>query len=71
MSKRAAIDTAVRLQLYSEGKTPQYGVAMTDATLGGTAYTRATMRSFLIGVANRLKGTSKNSSRQVPANLTR
>jgi hypothetical protein len=55
MSKRAAIDTAVCLQLYSEGKVPQYRVAMTDTTLGGTAYTRATMQSFLIGVANRLK----------------
>jgi hypothetical protein len=55
MSKRAAIDTAVRLQLHGEGKTPQYGVPMTDPALGGTPYTRATMQSFLSVVANRLK----------------
>jgi hypothetical protein len=52
MSKMAAIDTAVRLQLASDSHTLDYNQAMNALA---PAYDANGMQRFLIGVANRLR----------------
>ena len=59
MSRFAAIDTAVRLQLLSEGKT-QFNNQTMDAMfrhdVGGTpVYDPSAVKTFLLNVANRLR----------------
>lgn len=57
MSKMAAIDVAVRLQLSSEGKSADYNVLMGPAAGGvsGYDYEGNTLTTFLLNVANRLR----------------
>jgi hypothetical protein len=53
MSKMAAIDAAVRLQIASDGKTIPYASALNVAATGYA--TSAEVEKFLLGVAIRLK----------------
>jgi hypothetical protein len=57
MSKMAAIDVAVRLQLASERHETNYGVVMGSASAGGAGYgySESTFATFLLNVANRLR----------------
>ncbi|MFI5022227.1 MAG: hypothetical protein ACHQRJ_11320 [Alphaproteobacteria bacterium] len=56
MSKRAAIDIAVRLQFYSDSETPEYRTPMETAVAGSrAAYTSARIQRFLIEVSKRLR----------------
>ncbi len=54
MSKMAAIETAVRLQLVADGKTVTYDQRF-DGAAPGYNYDAAGMTTFLLNVANRLK----------------
>lgn len=51
MSKMAAVDTAVRLQMASDGKTPVFADKMTDIGYK----TSNAIEKFFLGVAIRLK----------------
>lgn len=58
MSRFAAIDVAIRLQLLAEGKEVNYRYKFKDAPgppPGGYSYDKTTMRRFLLAVAERLK----------------
>lgn len=53
MSKFAAIDVAVRLQMADDGATIDYNLVLRAQV--GHAYDDASMRTFLLNVANRLR----------------
>ena len=54
MSKFAAIDVAVRMQLASDGKTIDYGLTL-GALTPAPYDNQVSLRAFLLNVANRLK----------------
>jgi hypothetical protein len=58
MSRFAAIDVAIRLQLLSEAKTIDYGFLFKNTgttPASGYNYDKTSMRRFLLAVADRLK----------------
>ena len=58
MSKIAAIDVAVRLQLAADNRLLDYAAtfaSMQDVAGNAAPYTKASMRTFLLNVSNRLR----------------